>query len=382
MTRVKEKKKKKLWLRIFLSLLIIGVLASGYFIYQVFGAVDQSYDPLNRKKSDKRDKEVTMDEPFTVLLVGTDVKSAKAKNWRSDTMIVAAVNPKKKSIKMVSVPRDTYAEIANSNGVKTKLNAAPYYGTQNRVGPMTNTVQTLENYLNIPIDYYVKINFSGFIQVVDALGGVDVDVPFNFNMRLFYKWYTFKQGPTHLDGHEALAYVRMRKSDPRGDAGRNERQREVVQNLMSQAVSLNSVSKIDDVLKAVGDNVSHNMKVSEMYKLQSTYRSIPKDRTETLKVQGYDSKDNPQGIWYHYINDNERLRISHILQKELELPLETLDGQKFQGQSPAEEGADQTEGTPERGNGTGSTPQNGTNNGTNNGTQNGTTGGSSGSPGY
>ncbi|WP_281252046.1 LCP family protein [Marininema halotolerans] len=259
-------------------------------------------------------------------------------------MVIAAVNPKKKTMKMVSVPRDTYTSIANTpNGFKTKINAAPYYGVKAGVGPMTNTVLTLENYLNTPIKYYVKVNFNGFIDVTDSLGGVDVDVPFDFNIRLFYKYYNFKKGPAHLNGHEALAYVRMRKSDPRGDAGRNERQREVIQSLMKQSMSFNSIGKMDDILKAVGKNVSHNMKLSEMLELQSIYRSIPKKNMETLNFKGYDSNKNPQGLWYHYISDSERLRVSLELRKTLNLPLQTLDGKPYEEEIPEKPGSSSSE---------------------------------------
>ncbi|SDX51306.1 transcriptional attenuator, LytR family [Marininema mesophilum] len=334
--RVKKKRRrKKIWMWTLLSILLIAIIGTSYFFYTAQGAYNKSFDPLKRgDKSSKREKAVTMQDPFTVLLVGTDVKDSSDQNWRSDTAIVAAINPKKKSIKMVSIPRDTYAEIANTNGFKNKINSAPYYGTIKGVGPMTNTVQTIENYLNTPIDYYVKLNFKGFIDVTDALGGVNVNVPFDFNMRLFWKNYTYKKGPAHLNGHEALGYVRMRKEDPRGDFGRNDRQREVVQNLMKQAMSLNSISKIDDVIKAVGDNVNHNLKVNEMLDLQSTYRGIPKKNTNTLKMSGYDSNKNPKGIWYHYIPEQERLRISLELRKQLNLPLQTPDGKPYNGKIP------------------------------------------------
>lgn len=318
-----------MWLRI-LTVFIVGMIGvTSYFIYQVWAATDQSFQDLNRDKSDKRDKEITMDDPFTVMLVGTDVRTADNHDWRSDVLMIAAVNPKKKNIQMISIPRDTLAEISNSNGVKTKINAAPYYGSKSKVGPMTNTVETAENFLNIPVDYYVKINFNGFIEVVDALDGVDVDVPFDFNIRLFYKWYTFQKGPAHLNGHEALAYVRMRKSDPQGDKGRNLRQKEVLQSLMNQAVSVQSVTKIDDVLKAVGNNVGHNLEINQMLALQDTYRKIPKERIETLELSGENSKDNPQGVWFYMVTDEERLRVSNILRKQLELPLQTLDGQPY-----------------------------------------------------
>ncbi|PTM59545.1 LCP family protein [Desmospora activa] len=347
MSRVQKHKKKKPWLRVLLICFTIILIGSGCIVYQLWGAFDQSFDPLERDKSTKREQVATMDEPFTVLLIGAD---GDDQNWRADTLMLAAINPKENTMFMYSIPRDSYAEMANSNGVKTKINAAPYYGVRAGVDPETNLVETVEDYLNVPVDYFVKLNFQGFIDVVDAIGGVEVDVPFSFDMRLFNKWYSFQEGPAHLDGHEALAYVRMRKSDPRGDAGRNDRQREVVQNLLSQGVSFNSVNKINDVLQAVGNNLGHNMQVNEMYKMQSLYRNVPKDQVETLQDNGYDSKDNPQGIWYHYISDEERLRLSHILQRQLDLPLQTLDGQEFMGQSPADQGENtpaENEGSPQ-----------------------------------
>lgn len=333
--RLKKTKKKKPWLWITFSFLLIGAVSSSYLFYQVWGAMDQSFDPLEREKSSKRNQVVTMDEPFTILLVGAD---GTDDNWRSDTLIFAAINPEKKSAKLLSIPRDTYTEMANSNGVKTKINAAPYYGIKAGLDPETNMVETVEEFLNVPVDYFIKANFKGFIEIVDALGGVDVEVPFNFNMRLFNKWYTFNKGPAHLDGHEALAYVRMRKSDPRGDAGRNDRQQEVLQNLMSQAVNLNSMTKLDEIMQAVGNHVGHNLQIKEMYQLQATYRSIPKNNIETLHDRGYDSnQENSRGIWYHYISDEERLRLSLILRKQLDLPLKALDDRDYQGEIPDEE---------------------------------------------
>ncbi len=291
--------------------------------------MDSSYDPLNRQGSDKRQEQVTMKDPFTIMFVGTDVRSADDTNWRSDVLIIAAVNPHDKSIKMVSIPRDTKVLISNSNGVRTKINSAPYYGKQAEVGPMTNTITTVEDFLNIPIDYYVKVNFNGFIEVVDAVGGVDVNIPFDFTMRLFNKMEHYEKGPAHLDGRRALGYVRMRKSDPRGDLGRNMRQREVIQSLMDQIVSINSVTRIDDILKSVGNNVTHNMKMKQFIALQELYRNIPKDQIETIKLNGENSNNNVQGIWYYIVTDQERLRVSNVIRQQLDLPTQTLDGQPY-----------------------------------------------------
>ncbi|MDR6227407.1 LCP family glycopolymer transferase [Desmospora profundinema] len=340
MERVKHKKRRKWWLRFFAIFMSICLLVSGYFFYQVWGAMNQSFDPLNRDKSDKRDSAVSMDEPFSVLILGTDVKD-ESKPWRSDVIMVATINPHEKSMKMLSIPRDTYAEIANSNGVKTKINAAPVYGQQSGVGPVTNTVYTVENFLNIPIDYYVKVNFTGFMEVVDALGGVEVNIPFTFTTRNFGEYLTYQEGPAHLDGRQALGYVRMRKQDPRGDSGRNDRQREVLQSLMEQALSVKSISKVDDILRSVGNNVTHDFEINQFMALQSIY-SEAKNQSESVTMEGFDDKNNPRGIWFHYVSDEERLRVSNLLREHLELDLETLDGNPY---NPEQDPANQ-EGTP------------------------------------
>lgn len=317
------------------------LLVTGYFIYLIWDAASGSYDQMRREKSAKRDEVVDTDQPFSVLILGTDVREESNQPWRADVIMVATFNPHAHSMKLLSIPRDTYADIPNSNGVKTKINAAPIYGQKAGTGAVTNMAIATEEFLNIPIDYYVKVNFTGFIQMVDALGGVEVNVPFTFTTRLFNQYKTYEEGPAHLNGEQALGYVRMRKQDPKGDAGRNERQREVLQSLMEKALSVSSITKMDDIMKSVGDNVTHDFKMNQMMDLQKIYREA-KDDSETIQMDGYDDKNNPQGIWYHYVSDEERLRVSNILRNHLKLPLQTLDGQPYDPQqAPAEEQGEQ-----------------------------------------
>jgi polyisoprenyl-teichoic acid--peptidoglycan teichoic acid transferase len=336
-----RKRRRKWWLWTLGILFLLALLYGGYLFYQVYSVYQDSYQPLDREKSDKRDQAVTLNDPFTVLLIGTDVRNASDQDWRPDVLMVAAVNPKKHSIKMVSIPRDTYTEIANANGLKTKINSSAYYGKISGVGGVTNTVQTVENFLNIPIDHYVKINFNGFMDVVDAVDGVDVNVKFPFSVRLFGKMQYYEPGPQHLNGERALGYVRMRKSDPRGDMGRNERQREVLQQIMSKIVSIQSVHRLDDIVRSVGNNVQFSFSFQELTDLQSVYRQTPRKNIETLEVRGKNDNHNPRGIWYFYVTDQERLRLSHLLQKQLELPLEDLNGQPYHGPDPGQTGGEQ-----------------------------------------
>lgn len=179
-------------------------------------------------------------DPFSVLLLGVDERANDA--GRSDTIIVLTVNPQKQSIQMFNIPRDTRTEIVGRGSVD-KINHAYAFGGVNM------SIQTVEQFLGVPIDYYVKLNMEGFVSVIDLLGGVEVNNPFEFNMGN----KKFVEGPITLTGEEALLYSRMRYDDPRGDLGRNTRQQEIVQELMKNALQVSSVMQIQNILDEVGE---------------------------------------------------------------------------------------------------------------------------------
>lgn len=320
--RVRKKRIRKWLLRAtFLSLAVI-VLSASYLFYRTWDAAADTHKPMDREKSDLRDNEVTIEDPFTVLLLGTDV-TKENDNWRPDVIIVAAVNPKTHSIKMVSIPRDSYVEIANTGGHRDKINSASYWGRQKGVDPVTNTAETIEQMLNVPIDHYAKVNFKGFIDVVDALGGVDVNVKFDFWEKKLGspERYYFKKGPMHLNGDQALSYVRMRKRDPRGDLGRNERQREVLVSLMDQALSLKGLTKVNQIMDILGENISTSFKVRELLAMQELYRKISKDNIDMIELKVTDgwAQIGGQNASIVQVSDAEKQRVSQILREHLEL---------------------------------------------------------------
>jgi polyisoprenyl-teichoic acid--peptidoglycan teichoic acid transferase len=321
--RVNKKRRRKWIWRSVASLFVLILVISAYFFYQTWGVLAGTYEPLARDHSKKRDKAVSVDSPVNILLLGTDVRR-ESENWRPDVIILAAVNPKTHSIKVVSIPRDTYVEIANTNGHKDKINSAAAWARARNVGPVLNTVETVENFLNVPVDYYAKVNFKGFMDVVDALGGVDVNVKFPFHQETFGgEVIRFNPGPHHLDGEEALAYVRMRKQDPLGDQGRNLRQREVVTQLIDKIVSFDNITKVNTILKSLGENVSTSITVDEMITLQKIYRDIPKKNIQTITIKGENKRLK---YWYFFVSKEERQRISDILRKQLELKPEKIPG--------------------------------------------------------
>lgn len=289
------------------ALLLTVVLAIGgygYYLYSsVQSTVDQMHQPIEREKSERRDLEVNMEdrEPLSFLLLGVDARAADS--GRSDTLMVVTVNPEDRSMKMVSIPRDTYTEMVG-RGHQDKINHAYAFG-----GPEM-AMASVENFLDIPIDYFVTVNMEGFKDIVDALGGVTVDNAFAFNQ----SGHTFEEGQLFLDGDQALAYSRMRKQDSRGDLGRNDRQRQIVDAMIQEGAQLSSVTKAGSILDALGNNLTTNMTFDDMRKIQENYRDA-RHNSETLEITG--SGGRIDGIWYYFVEEDERLRVSNTLRDHL-----------------------------------------------------------------
>ncbi len=323
--RVNHNQRKKWILRISLFSLVTILVIGIYFIGSIWGAFTKGHD-TSQQKSKYRNQEVDINkDPFTVLFIGSDqYDSEKEKEvFRTDVLMVAAVNPQKKTIKIVSIPRDTYATIAHTDGFKTKINASAYWGKVKGVNPVQNTRETVENLLyGVPIDYYVKINFKGFIDIVNAVGGVDVDVPFDFRTITFgSRVLHYKKGHRHLSGQSALPYVRMRHEDPLGDHGRNIRQQQVMSALLDKIVSFDSLSNFTQITDAVGNNLSYSVNPSEFLSLATIYKDIPKQNIESITAKVTDKKVD--GIWYSFMSQEERHQISKSLKQVLGLPTDT-----------------------------------------------------------
>lgn len=315
-TTHRPRKKVYIFLSIFMvSLMILG----GCFGYQFI----ENKELMHSKKlklSNKRSTEVNIKkDPFTVLLMGTDGRSAKTHNWRPDVLMLAAINPQTKSIKLVSIPRDTYVEIANTGGVKDKINSSAAYAYNQQIDPVHNVRETVENLLNVPVDYYAKVNFQGFMDIVDALGGVEVNNAFPFRAKeIGGNTVYFKKGSAHLDGSEALAYVRMRHDDPNGDFGRNKRQREVVQALVDKLISFNTVTRFSSIVQTVSTNFIHSFSLTEIPAIAKIYGES-KNNLQTLSIKTESGRKYLGGVhvYVEKLSNKERLQISQLIQKQL-----------------------------------------------------------------
>lgn len=306
--RRRKKQKRRIWPwivgPIVLILAVVGVYAA--VVYKDFkDTLDTVHEPIDREASDKREKPVSLSdqEPFSVLVLGVDEREGD--RGRSDTMIVLTVNPQDKTTKMVSIPRDTYTEIVGK-GTKDKLNHAYAFGG------IEMAMDSMENLLDIPIDYVVQVNMESFKDIVDAVGGVTVQN----NLAFSSGQYTFPEGQVELNGEEALAYVRMRKQDPNGDFGRQDRQKDVIMGVIKKGASANSLMNYQSIFGAVGKNIRTNMTMDEMLGLQDYRGAIGQvDQLYVEKGQG----QTINGVWYYMMNDEELNAISSELKQHLEI---------------------------------------------------------------
>ncbi|WP_312470528.1 LytR family transcriptional regulator [Neobacillus sp.] len=308
-SRTERKKKKPTWLKVLLSIIVILIFAAGAYAYMVYhsltSAVETMHSPLDREKSDKRTEQVSLKQaqPFSVLLLGVDQR--KNDRGRSDSIIVMAVNPNTNSVKMLSIPRDTRTEIVGK-GTVDKINHAYAFGGAKM------SLDTIEKFLDIPIDYYVQVNMEGFKDIVDAVGGVTVQNDLDFS----YEGSHFPKGELTLKGERALRYSRMRHEDPRGDFGRQQRQRQIIQGVIHEGASLSSLTNYSDIFSALGNNVKTNLTFNEMVTIQSKYRDAG-NSIEQIPVNAKGTMIDR--ISYQLVSDEEKARLHQVLAEQLEL---------------------------------------------------------------
>lgn len=293
-----------------LLVLVIGVTAFATKIYfDVKGSVDKTYETVERQETGvSRKEEVNLNnkDSFSILLMGVDTGDlGRTDTGRSDAIMVATVSPEDNKTQVISIPRDTYMEIVGY-GTFDKVNHAYAFG-----GPAMS-MDSLEKYLDIPIDHYAAINLKGIQDLVNAVGGVTV----NNDLAFTIDGIPFDIGQIELNGEEALAFVRMRYDDPRGDYGRQERQRLVIQGIMQKLISINSMTKYQSILDAISDNMKTDMDFSTMQKIALDYR----DAFSTIQMDQLQGEGFMQdGVSYQRVSDEELTRVQAELKDQMNL---------------------------------------------------------------
>ncbi|MBD8069432.1 LCP family protein [Bacillus sp. PS06] len=307
MNRSDRKKKKggKKWLKITASIIgviVLAVVGYGFYLYQNLATtVDKMHE--ERTPSSMREKEFDLGkgDPISFLLMGVDERAGD--RGRADSLIVITLNPNTNSMNMLSIPRDTRVEIVG-RGTQDKINHSYAFGGTDM------TLATVEKFLDIPIDYYIKVNMESFKDIVDTLGGITVN-----NTKTFtYEGVTFNEGPLNLDGEKALKFSRVRKID--SDFGRQDRQREVIRAIIDKGASPAVVTKIDDLLAVAGGNITTNMTFKEMQSVQANYAGARHNNDQSM-IKG--SGQMIGGIYYYVVPEEERQAVITKLKTNLEL---------------------------------------------------------------
>jgi polyisoprenyl-teichoic acid--peptidoglycan teichoic acid transferase len=295
---------KKVWitLGIIVGVVVIGVGGYAYHLYSsVKDTASKIYVPSKNHVSVASKSPKGNLKPVSILLMGVDQRPGDV--GRSDTLMVMTLNPQTKETQMVSIPRDTRVDIPGK-GIH-KINAAYAYGGT------TLAKDTINQFLNVPVDYYIRINMEGLVSLVDAVGGVDVNNDISWHDEGYYKkGFDYHKGMLHMDGKEALGFVRMRHLDPRGDFGRNKRQRDVIKAVVDKAMTLGGVSKFNDILTSVQGNVRTNLDFNDMTYIAENYKNC-RATMNTYEMKGQGTTIN--GIYYLVVNNQEKQKVHQMI---------------------------------------------------------------------
>lgn len=315
---------KKILLMFFslLAVTTIGIGAYGLTILnQSTNALSKTYKGIGGENN-----VIAENKPMTILLMGVDTGSGSREDqWvgNSDTMILVTVNPQTRETTIMSLERDILTNITqDGETVQAKLNAAYAQGGAELA------IETIQDLMNIHIDRYAMINMKGLVQLVDKVGGITVNNPFDFDISIEENEpeYTAKipPGRQEIDGEQALVYSRMRYQDPEGDYGRQKRQREVIEKIIKKVLTLDGLSNYQGIIEAVSDNMQTNISLDTDSLMQLMgYRDALKNiRMEQLKGEDATLAD---GGSYQIVTSEHLLKMQNILRKSLGLsPLRKL----------------------------------------------------------
>ncbi|WP_210140067.1 LCP family protein [Staphylococcus sp. GDY8P112P] len=308
------------YLLIFLSLIlvVVPVIFAVLLLKSSQGAFEHSLNTsdTSRESSIRESKVNPSKDPISILFLGIDDNSGREKNGqsaeqsRTDAMILSTFNADKEQIRMLSIPRDTISYIPEV-GYYDKITHAHAYN-----GP-TASMDSVEATLNVPVDYYVRINMEAFVDAVDELGGIEYDVPYNIsepNTNDTGK-IKVKKGHQKLNGDEALAVARTRHQD--SDLKRGQRQMDLIKKLFIKAQKADSFSKLDDVIEIVGKNAKHNLSYKEVKALATSYL---KDDVKIKSKQLEGQDDYLNGVYYYNPNIKNIQDTANLLRSDLNLP--------------------------------------------------------------
>lgn len=287
---------------------MLGSVTYGLIKYHnLKNTVNSSYNPSGITKQRNVSKQFKEKKPISILLLGTDTGAmGREYRGRTDSMMVATLNPEKETSTITSIPRDTAINLPQYTKAPTKINSAYAFGQTKAA------ITTVQNLLNIPVDFYILIDFGGFKKIVDKVGGIDITPSQSF------EWMDFnftKGEKTHMNGDKALAYAGMRYSDPRGDYGRQSRQREVLMAIIKKSGSVSMLLN-QDFLDSLAKQTQTDLTFDDLTAIAKDYRSVKKHVSET-HLQGTSKYVNNQSM--EIVDRTELQRVTDQIRNSLDL---------------------------------------------------------------
>ncbi|MCR6112264.1 LCP family protein [Bacillus sp. A301a_S52] len=322
----------KIMLLTFLGVFLLAAGALAYMVHQLASVTSSAQQELERgERSELREEAVNPDiDPVSILFLGLDTRDGDL-SGRTDAMVLVTFNPDEGTVKMLNIPRDSRVNISGRYE-QDKINHAHAYGG------IDMTVETVEQLFDIPVDYYVSLNFDAFMEIIDDIGGITVDSPMTFTEtdNATYGTLTIYEGEQELNGEEALAYVRMRKSDPTGDLGRGERQKEVIEAVIREMASFSTITRFNSLMDTIERNLDTNASFNDIVAMHSYASEL--DKIESLNYDGTDYVED--GVYYFVPDERSIALVSQRLQKHLGLR-QTVDSYLLE---PSEKPETSTEG--------------------------------------
>lgn len=311
--RRKKSSSGKRILKVIGILIAVVVIAIGAYAFYLYSSAKKLVNEDMHSPVDAIDTQVTKEklkktDKLNVLLLGID--SEGDQQGRSDAIMIMQLDPTNDGMQIISIPRDTRTEIIG-RGMQDKINHAFAFGAQECGAPCgaNMSIATVENMLDIEIDYYVSINMDGLVELVDELGTITVDNKIAWSDGK----HDFPEGVVEMDGNKTKAFVRMRKKDPAGDFGRTQRQRQVIEGIIQKGASLGSLPNVTGMMNVLGKNMSTNMDFDDMKSLFGDYRDTRRNIEEYM-VEGSGTKIN--GIYYMIVSDEEILKVHQMLTED------------------------------------------------------------------
>ncbi|MBD2871791.1 LCP family protein [Paenibacillus arenilitoris] len=270
--------------------------------------LEPTYKPVERTKPVPVATEKKQD-PFAMLLLGVDQRGNEI--GRSDTMIYTVVRPEDGNLLMLSIPRDTYVEIVGE-GYEDKITHAYAFGGAGMA------MDTVEKLLDSPIHYYASINFEGFRQVIDKLGGMPLPIEEDMvNDDYDHEKFVIKAGQETYDGQDTLNYVRYRE-DAGGDMNRTERHQIFLTLLMDKAKQMNQWSKIPEMFDIMGENFSTDMRPQQLIDLGQDMLSAKERRIYSHSLLGTGGRLKSGGAWYYFADEEDLAKAQAMIKSWLD----------------------------------------------------------------